>query len=129
MPMAKKDVTFLVEKVEGGYTAYAQDFSILVEGDTIQETFSNAHEALAVQCEETGESPADFSVSFRFDIPAFFDAYPIVNISALGTRVGMNNSLISQYISGKKTPGPKQRAKIETGIHELARELSQLAFT
>jgi hypothetical protein len=127
--MAATTVTFLIEKVADGYTAYAEGFSLLAEGDTIQETYANAHEALADQCEVTGENPADFAVSFRFDIPAFFDAYPIVNISALGQRLGMNNSLISQYISGKKTPGPKQRAKIETGIHELAQELSQLAFT
>jgi hypothetical protein len=127
--MSHKSVIYLIEKVADGYTAYAQDFSLLAEGDTIQETYANAHEALADQCEVTGENPADFTVTFRFDIPAFFDAYPIVNISALGQRVGMNNSLISQYISGKKTPGPKQKAKIELGIHALAQELSQLAFT
>ncbi|MGI4873085.1 MAG: hypothetical protein ACRYFX_18150 [Janthinobacterium lividum] len=127
--MEKLTVTFLIEKVADGYTAYAEGYSLLAEGDTIQETYANAQEALVDQCEVTGETPADFAVAFRFDIPAFFDAYPVVNISALGKLVGMNNSLISQYISGKKTPGPKQRARIETGLHELARELSQLAFT
>jgi predicted RNase H-like HicB family nuclease len=121
-------ITFLVEKVEGGYTAYAQSRSILSEGDTLQEVFANAREGLAVQCEDSGENLADFEVAFRFDIPAFFDAYPVVNIKALGERLGMNNTLISQYISGKKVPGPKQRVKIENGIHELARELAQLTF-
>ena len=94
----------------------------------MQEVHANVHEALAEQCAETGENPADFTVSFRYDIPAFFEVYPIISISAPGTRVGMNNSPISQYITGKKTPGPKQRAKIESGIHELAQKLSQLSF-
>ena len=123
----QQPATFFIEKVDGGYTAYAEALSILTEADTLQEIYTNAREALAEQCEETGENPADFDVRFRLDIPAFFDQYPI-NISALAPRLGINNTLISQYISGKKTPGPKQRKKIEDGIHELAREMAALSF-
>ena len=126
--MSKPIVSFLIEKIANGYTGYAQAFNIPTEGDTVQVVYANAHEALAEQCAKPGETPADFTVSFRYDIPAFFEVYPVISISALGTRVGMNNSLISQYIASKKTPGPKQRAKIGSGIHELAQELSQLSF-
>ena len=128
MNTIKQTATFYIEKVEGGYTGYAKDFSILTEGDTIKEVYANAREALAEQCEETGENPADFDVVFHYDIPTFFEVYPVVNVSALGKLVGMNNSLISQYISGKKIPGPKQRLRIESGIHRLGHELARLSF-
>jgi hypothetical protein len=123
-----RTVDFLVEKVAGGYTAYAQQFSILAMADTLQEAYANATEALATQCEVTGENPADFQVAFRYDFATLFEVYDIVNVKALCKRLGMNNSLVSQYISGKKVPGPKQKAKIERGLHEFAKELLRFSF-
>ena len=124
----KATVDFYVEKVADSYTGYAKDFSILAEGDSISEVYANAREALAEQCEATGRNSADFNVVFRYDIPTFFEVYPVVNISALAQLLGMNNSFISQYISGKKTPGPKQRQRIETDIHNLGKQLVAFSF-
>lgn len=123
-----KTVNFLVEKVAGGYTAYAQDFSILAEADTLKEVYADAQEALAAQCEATGENTADFELVFKYDFATLFEVYNIVNVKALSERLGMNNSLISQYINGQKEPGPKQKAKIEQGLHEFAKELLQFSF-
>jgi transcriptional regulator with XRE-family HTH domain len=119
---------FLVEKVEDGYTAYAQGFSILVMADTLKEVYANATEALVVQCEVTDDKLSDFQIAFRYDFATLFEVYDIVNVKALCKRLGMNNSLISQYISGKKEPSLKQKAKIERGLHEFAKELLQFSF-
>ena len=121
-------VNFLIEKVPDGYTAYAKDFSILTEADTLKELYAEAQEALEAQLEVTGENVKDFKIEYKYDFSTLFEVYNVVNIKALSERLGMNNSLISQYISGKKEPGPKQKKKIEQGLHELAKELLQFSF-
>ena len=122
-------VNFLIEKVEGGYTAYAQGFSILSEGDTLDEVHANAREGLAEQRDYMGEDTTDVEVTFSYDIAALFDMCKFINVSALAERLGMNNSLISQYISGKKTPSHKQKQRILNMLHQIGRELTQLTVS
>lgn len=123
-----KTVQFLIEKVEDGYTAYAKDYSILTEADTLKEVYEEAEEALEVQLEETGESREDFQLEFKYDFPTLFEVYRVVNVAALSERIGINKSLISQYINGKKEPSVKQKQKIENGLHDFARELLKFSF-
>ncbi len=65
-------------------------------------------------------------MAISLDVAQFFEYYDIINAKALGKRIGMNNSLISQYTSGKKEAGPKQIHKILAGIKQLGEELSSL---
>lgn len=115
-------VTFLIEKTNGGYTAYAEGFSILTDGKTIKQVRANALEAVKEQCEVTGENSADFDVTFEYDVASAFDALN-VNTVALTQRSGLNGTLISQYVSGKKRPSEKQRKRIESALHEYGREI------
>lgn len=117
-----KTVNFLVEKVNGGYTGYAQDFSILTDGKTVRQVCDNAKEALAEQCETTGEPPQDFDVQFTYDTASAFDALKI-NVAAFGRRYGLNSSLISQYASGAKKPSGKQKRRVEAALHQYAQDI------
>ena len=65
-------------------------------------------------------------ITLQFDIPSFFEFYKEINASALGKRIGMHKSLISEYVNGKRKPSEKQVQKILGGVKELARELSGL---
>ena len=38
----------------------------------------------------------------------------------------MNATLLSQYVSGTKTPSKKQTEKILSGIHQIGRELADI---
>lgn len=38
----------------------------------------------------------------------------------------MNESLLSQYVKGVKTPSQKQLDRILKGIHEIGKELSEI---
>jgi hypothetical protein len=40
----------------------------------------------------------------------------------------MNESLLSQYVQGRKKPSDKQTDKILAGIHQIGRELSEINF-
>lgn len=66
------------------------------------------------------------NVQIQLDIPQLFKFYNEINASALGNRIGMDKTLISQYINGHKMPGQKQIARIIKGIKDLGEELSSL---
>jgi len=44
----------------------------------------------------------------------------------LAERIGINPTLLSQYVQGRKLPTAKQADKILAGIHEIGNELSEL---
>jgi transcriptional regulator with XRE-family HTH domain len=69
----------------------------------------------------------DFSI--QLDLPQFFDYYKIINASALGSRIGMDKTLLSQYVNGHKKPSHKQVEKIMNGIKQLGNELASLELS
>ena len=44
-------------------------------------------------------------------------------------ELGMDKTLLSQYVNGHKKPGPKQVKRIMDGIKQLGSELSSLELT
>jgi transcriptional regulator with XRE-family HTH domain len=66
----------------------------------------------------------------KITLAEFFNdpACPIFAVG-LATQVGMNPSLLSQYINGKKKPSAKQMERLTTGLHDLAKELKSIRIT
>ena len=52
-----------------------------------------------------------------------FIAHPELNVSALARRMGISQSLMAQYISGKKKPSENRLAMILETIREVGKEL------
>lgn len=50
----------------------------------------------------------------------------MINAKFLAEKIGMNATLLSQYVSGTKKPSPKQTEKILSGIHQIGQELSEI---
>ena len=46
----------------------------------------------------------------------------------LAKRIGMNESLLSQYVHGVKKPSVAQTNRILAGIREIGQELSSINF-
>ncbi|GHT39022.1 hypothetical protein AGMMS49965_03940 [Bacteroidia bacterium] len=65
---------------------------------------------------------------YKYDFSGFFQAYPIFNVSELAITVGVNSSLLRKYKKRLAFASPRQRKKIETGIHSLAQKLSTVQF-
>ena len=55
-----------------------------------------------------------------------FMSHPELNVSALARRMGISQSLMAQYISGKKKPSKARTALIFDTIHEVGRELVEV---
>jgi len=120
---------FNVEKTSTGYSAYREekDGIIATTGDNLTELRKNILEAynLYLSANNKANLTADH-IALQFDIPSFFEFYPEINTSALGNRIGMHKSLLSEYINGKRVPSNKQVHKILLGVKELGKELTQL---
>ena len=50
-------------------------------------------------------------------------AHPELNVSAMARRMGITQSLMAQYISGKKTPSESRLNLIYDTLHAVGREL------
>lgn len=126
-----KSYTFIVERTDTGYSAYAKDDSINVVtvGSTITEIKSNALEALNLLFEHNGKKQVEpENIVIQLHVPQFFDYYKIINAKAFSERVGINTQLLNQYIKGSKVPSEKQVAKIASGLREVGKELMELDY-
>jgi DNA-binding transcriptional regulator YdaS (Cro superfamily) len=61
-------------------------------------------------------------------LSSFFDFYKVINAKALSERIGMNQSLLAQYIMGNKKPSAAQTERILKGVHQIDKELSEVKF-
>jgi hypothetical protein len=121
----KKLITMVVEKTNTGYSAYAKEAAIFTVASDLNELYENTEEALSLAFDR--EVRRD-EFQLHIDLPQFFKYYRVLNAKFLAERIGMNPTLLSQYVSGTKSPGPKQVHRILTGIHEIGKELSDLKF-
>jgi hypothetical protein len=53
---------------------------------------------------DQGTEVTEAYMEFEIDIPHFFQYYRLINSKFLARRIGMNESLLSQYIHGVKKP-------------------------
>lgn len=126
--MTKKKINALVEKTDTGFSAFAVDYPVFTTGKTISELTDNILEALNLYFEDDGISIESKNVHLEIDFKQFFQYYRVINARYLAERIGMNPTLLSQYVQGRKKPSPFQTEKILKGIHQIGKELSELSF-
>ena len=129
MKMGRKKIEITVEKTDTGFSAYAKDLSVFSTGKDIPELYVHLVEAINLLLEEDGEGVISLSdLKLNLDLKQFFQYYKVLNARFLARRIGMNPTLLSQYVRGVKRPSPKQTEKIIQGIQGIGRELSDLRF-
>lgn len=117
---------FIIEKTKSGYSAYEHENPIYTTGSSIHEMQLNALEACQLFTEESNKKIKLNDLVFELDFKQFFEYYKIINSKHLARRIGMNESLLSQYITGVKKPSKKQINRIVEGLHEIGKELTEL---
>jgi len=120
----RKKITMIVEKTDTGFSAYSDNDSIYTTGRTIPELINNAFEAAELCYEEEDIQLSHNDISFEIDFQQFFKYYKVLNANFLAKKIGMNATLLSQYVQGHKKPSEKQTNKILAGIHQIGQELS-----
>ncbi|MBL0066212.1 MAG: helix-turn-helix transcriptional regulator [Bacteroidetes bacterium] len=122
-------IKIIIEKTSDGFSAYAEKVSLPVGtmGDSIEEIRKNMIDALNLHQKHHHKALfKEADLDFQFDLASFFAYYKVINAKALGERIGMHQSLLAQYISGKKKPSTRQVERIMEGIQDVAHELIRL---
>ena len=117
--MSKNKITLIVEKTNTGFSAYSYDYPIFTTGKSIPELINSAYEATEFYFEEEIVKVEPNDIKFEIDFKQFFKYYKVINAKFLAEKIGMNATLLSQYVSGTKKPSPKQTEKILSGIHQI----------
>ena len=128
--MRRRKIKVTVLKEDTGYSAIAligDDF-IGTEAETFEELKSNMMEAINFAYEELEIVYTQNDIQFEFDLESFFAFYKVINAKALSERIGMNQSLLAQYIKGIKKPSPAQTKRILNGVQQIGRELTEVRF-
>lgn len=66
------------------------------------------------------------NLKYEIDFKQFFLFYRVLNSKFLAEKIGMNPTLLSQYVKGRKKPSPSQTERILSAIHEIGKELSEI---
>jgi transcriptional regulator with XRE-family HTH domain len=128
--MIKPKIKVTILKEDTGYSAMAiidKDF-IGTQGDNYEELKTNILEAINLSFEDKKISYTFDEVELTIDLQSFFNFFKVINAKALSERIGMNQSLLAQYISGKKKPSAKQAHRILMGVQQIGKELTEIRF-
>ncbi|SMD38967.1 hypothetical protein SAMN04488029_3970 [Reichenbachiella faecimaris] len=125
----KKKFTANVEKTDTGFSAYVDGLNVFSTGSTMTELAMNLVEALELNFDDSKDVINENDIDLVIDLQQFFKYYRVLNAKYLADRIGMNPTLLSQYVQGKKKVSRKQTDKILTGVQEIGKELAELNFT
>jgi hypothetical protein len=128
MKKLTKKISVTVEKTKTGYSAFAEDLAVFSTAKDINSLYKNLIEALNLYYGESGYFVDQSNIKLKLDLQQFFQYYRVLNANFLAQRIGMNPTLLSQYVQGRKQPSSKQTDKILNGIHTIGKELAEIRF-
>jgi predicted RNase H-like HicB family nuclease len=128
--MKKPKINMTIIKEDAGYSAHTvvNNNSINTQGDTFDELKEMMLEAVNLSFEDKEISYTIDEIKLILDLESFFGFYKVINAKALSKRIGMNQSLLAQYIKGIKKPSSAQTKRILTGVQQIGRELAEIRF-
>jgi len=126
MKTLKKKIKMTVEKTETGFSAYSDEYPVFTTSESFTELLHNAVEATNLFLSDQTSQITEKNIEFEIDLQQFFQYYRVINSKFLAKRIGMNETLLSQYVQGRKKPSAAQTSKILHGIQEIGRELSSI---
>jgi len=128
--MNKSRINITIIKEDYGYSAFTRVKSkfISTQGDSLEELKSNLLDAVNLALHEDGVIYYLEDLKLTLDLESFFTFYKVINAKALSEKIGMNQSLLAQYISGNKKPSAAQVKRIMGGVQQIGRELAEIKF-
>jgi transcriptional regulator with XRE-family HTH domain len=126
--MKKPNIKVTILKEDKGYSAHAsvKNNFITSEAESFECLIANFLEAVNFTFEKKGISYTKEELKFTYDLTSFFENYKVINAKALSERIGMNQSLLAQYIKGIKKPSAAQIRRIITGVQQIGKELAEV---
>jgi hypothetical protein len=129
---------FIERGNDGSHSVYvdleerALNYGIHGTGKTVQEAiddFVSAYETMKEFHRMKNKQFVESEFVFMYDVPSWLSYYSnVLSFAGLNRLTGINQSQLSQYVSGYRKPSPKTVKKIETSLHAFAKELGQVQF-
>ena len=126
MKKVKRKIDVTIEKTVTGYSAFADDLNVFTTAKDIASLHQNLIEGINLYFEEKGYFVEEDNIRLHLDLKQFFRYYKVLNAKFLASRIGMNPTLLSQYVRGNKRPSSKQTNKIIQGIQSIGKELMDI---
>lgn len=124
-----KPYTFIVERTNTGYSGFCEEYAVYTAADDVSSLRKNAVEALELYFSEESRVIKPQQIALQLELTQLFAFYNVINSSAFARRIGMNESLLAQYVLGLKRPSEKQTRRIVQGLRDLGAELLKLDVT
>ncbi len=126
----KPKIELTIIKEDSGYSAIGQweNRGLATSGDNWEHLQKMIGEMVNLVFEDLGYTYTLDEIKMKYDLESFFDFYKIINAKALSERIGMNQSLLAQYIKGIKKPSTMQTQRILNGVQQIGRELAEVRF-
>lgn len=131
--MKKKLVTAIIEASKTGFGIYSDDLpGITGYGKSIEEAKADMQSAIEDVLEAYKEdgtksmkelNSGNLEFVYKYDVKSLFKYFGMLDATNLARKIGLNPSLLRQYKTGVTVAGPKQKERIEKGLHALGREL------
>src|SRR5664280_3247646 len=94
----KKKIVVIIEKTKTGFSAYSEDYPVFTTGATVNELLDNANEAFSFYFDDKNQGTQE--IYYEIDFKQFFQYYKVINSKVLAEKIGMNPTLLSQYVRG-----------------------------
>jgi predicted RNase H-like HicB family nuclease len=123
--VTKKGIVVIIEKTDSGFSAYSENYPVFTTGETVNELLENVNEAFSFYLEDKNQE--NLQIHYEIDFKQFFQYYKVINSKALAEKIGMNPTLLSQYVRGHKRPSEQQSRRILYGINKIGHELAEMS--
>lgn len=128
----------VIEKgTDGGYSIYADGGLPLFSHGMTETEARDSFESLVPEQAEymkecTGEYPdwydEDVAFEYKYDMSAFFQAFPFINATELAKNLGINPSLMRKYKSDIAKAGAAQKDMIQRKFDNIVERLRVVRF-
>jgi len=129
---------FIERGKDGIYGVYVDleddtlNYGIHGTGKTAKEAvddFISSYEAMKEFYHQRNKYFVEADFSFQYDVASFLQYYSDkFTLVGLQNITGINQHQLSRYVTGHRKPGIKTVKKIETSLHNFAKDLSQVQF-
>ncbi|MCX6140424.1 MAG: XRE family transcriptional regulator [Candidatus Kapabacteria bacterium] len=124
-----KPYSFVVERTNTGYSGFCEEYAVYTAAEDLMSLRENAVEALELYFSDEPRVIKPQQIGLQLELTQLFAFYSVINSSAFARRIGMNESLLAQYVLGLKLPSEKQTRRIVQGLRDLGAELLKLDVT
>lgn len=123
--MGKKNFsTYMLDDIGSRYAIHGYGSTAR---EAIEDTYTSLSEMRELAKEENQPFP-DIDLTFVFDVASLFSYYPYLKMSAVATKMGINQSLMRKYASGIRKPSTKRLQEIQHCITTISTELHSVSL-